>query len=89
MLVRGEGIHIYDIDGKKYMDWTSQAVCCNLGYTVPDAIQEAVATQLRELPMVYGGLGQCPVRARLCNLMAELCPGDINGFIFPSSFFYY
>jgi adenosylmethionine-8-amino-7-oxononanoate aminotransferase len=55
-----------------------------LGYTVPEAVQSAVETQLRDLSMVYGGLGIAPVRARLCNLMSELCPGDINGFLFPS-----
>ena len=34
--------------------------------------------------MVYGGLGLVEVRARLARLMSEICPGDLNGFVFPS-----
>ena len=84
MFVRSEGIYLYDEDDKEYMDWTCQAICTNLGYTVPEAVQKAVSDQLRDLPMVYGGLAMCPIRARLASLMAELCPADINGFLFPS-----
>ena len=32
ILTRGEGIYLHDIDGNKYMDWTSQAMCTNIGY---------------------------------------------------------
>merc|ERR1719217_1042640 len=40
--------------------------------------------QLDRLPYMYGGLGLAPIRAKLAKLLAELCPGDINGFLFPS-----
>jgi len=33
--------------------------------------------------MVYGGIGVTEVRLRLANLLSEVCPGDINGFVFP------
>ena len=81
----GEGIYVYDENGKQYMDWTSQAVCTNLGYTVPEHIREAVADQMEKLPFVYSGLAMTEPRARLSQLLAELLPGDLNGFIFPSS----
>lgn len=83
-LTRGEGVYLYDDVGKEYLDWTSQAVCTNLGHTVPDTVREAVNKQMDALPMVYGGLGLVEVRARLARLMSELCPGDLNGFVFPS-----
>ena len=83
-LTHGEGVYLYDRDGKEYLDWTSQAVCANLGHTVPESIQNAVAKQMNDLPMVYGGLGLVEVRARLARLMSEICPGDLNGFVFPS-----
>ena len=35
LLRSGEGSYLYDDDGKQYLDWTSQAVCANLGHTVP------------------------------------------------------
>jgi 4-aminobutyrate aminotransferase-like enzyme len=31
VLRQGEGVYLYDDDGKKFLDWTPQAVCSNLG----------------------------------------------------------
>ena len=56
LLRSGEGSYLYDDDGKQYLDWTSQAVCANLGHTVPQSVC-AHTTQLDTLPYVYGGLG--------------------------------
>ncbi|CAE8584343.1 unnamed protein product, partial [Polarella glacialis] len=81
---RGEGVYLYGSDGKKYLDWTSQAVCVNFGYTVPETVRNAITEQLDSLPYLYGGLGLVPVRAKLAKLLAELSPGDITGFLFPS-----
>jgi len=81
--VRGEGVYLYDNTGKQYIDWTSQAVCTNLGYDVPPAVVEAVQKQLTELPMVYGGLGIVEVRTRMAQLMSEILPEGIEGFLFP------
>lgn len=83
-IVKGEGIYLVGLDGKRYLDWTSQAVCSNFGYDVPKAIRDAVNHQMATLPYMYGGLGLVPVRAKLAKLMAEITPGDINGFLFPS-----
>merc|ERR1719498_890334 len=79
----GEGVYLYDKKGNKYLDWTSQAVCTNLGHSVPQAIKAAINKQLDAMPMVYGGIGATEVRLRLANLLSEICPGDINGFVFP------
>ena len=83
-LSHGEGVYMYDVDGNKYMDWTSQAVCANLGHDVPPAVKEAINNQLDQLPMAYGGMGLVEVRMRLCQLLSELCPGDMNSFLFPT-----
>ncbi|CAE7198563.1 unnamed protein product, partial [Symbiodinium sp. KB8] len=84
VIERGEGVYLYDTYGKKYLDWTSQAVCVNLGHTVPEVIKQGINEQLDSLPYVYGGLGLAPVRAKLAKLLAEICPGDLTGFLFPS-----
>ena len=34
-IARGEGVFLYDYNGKKYYDMTSQAINNNLGYTIP------------------------------------------------------
>ena len=48
-LERGEGVYLFDSKGNKYLDWTSQAVCTNLGYDVPPAVIEAVTKQVGAL----------------------------------------
>merc|ERR1719456_951038 len=40
-------------------------------------------TQLDRAPFIYTGLGATEIRLRLAQLMSEVCPGDINGFVFP------
>ena len=30
IIAKAEGVYMYDIHGKRYLDWTSQAVCTNL-----------------------------------------------------------
>ena len=84
ILERADGLYVYDSNGKEYLDWTSQAFCSNLGHTVPPAISAAVQKQMDTMPMAYGGLGLVEVRVRLAQLLSELCPGDLNGFVFPS-----
>jgi adenosylmethionine-8-amino-7-oxononanoate aminotransferase len=83
-VTHAEGVYIYDAEGKRYLDWTSQAVCNNFGYDVPDQVLQAVQRQMETLPFLYSGMGMVPVRARLSKLLAEICPGDINSFLFPS-----
>lgn len=85
LLVRGEGVYVWDVDGNKYIDWSSQAICVNLGHTVPEQVRKAAQEQLESLPFVYSGLGLTKPRIRLASLMAEIMPGDLTGFLFPTS----
>ena len=85
IISHGEGVYLYDDQGNKFLDWTSQAVCSNIGYTIPDSIVEGTVKQMTELPFVYGGLGITEVRARLSKLISEILPGDLEGVVFPSS----
>jgi len=49
VLVRGEGCHVWDRDGRRYLDATSGAFCVTLGYTRPDLI-EAMTRAAERLP---------------------------------------
>ncbi|MBC7872307.1 MAG: aminotransferase class III-fold pyridoxal phosphate-dependent enzyme, partial [Chitinophagaceae bacterium] len=43
---RGEGVYVWDANGKRYLDWSSQLVNVNIGHSHPHvvkAIQEQVA----------------------------------------------
>lgn len=83
-LAKGDGCYVVDNNGKKYMDFNSMAMCSHLGHTIPDSIMEAVIKQMRDLPYVYPGVGVAPIRAQLSSLLADIVPGDINTFFFPS-----
>jgi taurine--2-oxoglutarate transaminase len=84
-LTRGEGVYLYDDRGNQYLDWTSQAVCANLGHSLPQQVMDAALHQMQSLPFVYGGIGVTEVRARLNQLMAEILPGSLRPAVFPSS----
>ena len=84
-ITHGEGVYLYDDHGKQYLDWTSQAVCANLGHSVPPAIAQAAAHQINTLPFTYGGIGIPEVRTRMNQLMAEILPGNLRAAVFPSS----
>lgn len=83
-LAKGDGCYVVDHNGKKYMDFNSMAMCSHLGHTIPESIMEAVIKQMRDLPYVYPGVGVAPIRAQLSSLLADIVPGDINTFFFPS-----
>eukprot|EP00698_Gefionella_okellyi_P007296 TRINITY_DN1773_c0_g1_i1.p1 TRINITY_DN1773_c0_g1~~TRINITY_DN1773_c0_g1_i1.p1 ORF type:complete len:516 (+),score=149.47 TRINITY_DN1773_c0_g1_i1:47-1549(+) len=83
--VRGEGVYFYDASGKKYIDFNSMAMCVNLGHSPHPSIIKAVSDQMSEMAYAYPGVASTPVRAKLCKLLADIVPGDINNFIFPSS----
>lgn len=81
----GKGVYLFDDKGSKYLDWTSQAVCSNVGYDLPETVIDATMKQMKELPFIYGGLGITEIRARLSKLCGEILPGDLQGMVFPSS----
>jgi len=85
IITHGEGVYLYDDKGAKFLDWTSQAVCSNLGYDLPPAVLEATSKQQQKLPFVYSGLGITEIRARLSKLISQILPGDLQGMVFPSS----
>jgi taurine--2-oxoglutarate transaminase len=85
IITHGSGVHLFDDKGNKFLDWTSQAICSNAGYDLPDSVVDATMKQMKELPFIYGGLGIAEVRARLSKLCGEILPGDLQGMVFPSS----
>jgi 4-aminobutyrate--pyruvate transaminase len=56
IIERGEGIHVWDADGRKYIEGLAGLWCTSLGYSEPELI-EAATEQLRQLPFshVFGG----------------------------------
>lgn len=71
---RGEGVHIWDEQGRRYLDATAALWYCNVGYG-RDEIADAAAAQLRKLPAysTFGDLSNRPA-IELCERVAALAP---------------
>ena len=70
VLVRGEGVRLWDLDGKEYLDFLAGIAVCNLGHAHP-GIAAAVSAQVQELVHVsnlYYSLPQIRLAERLVEL---------------------
>jgi 4-aminobutyrate aminotransferase-like enzyme len=76
VLVGGQGCRVTDINGKSYLDCTSQAWTLALGYNHPEVIEAAI-DQIRTLAHVRAGFPTLP-RLLLAKKLADLCPGRLN-----------
>jgi taurine--2-oxoglutarate transaminase len=57
VIERGEGVYIYDADGKKYIDFSSQLIAVNIGHGHPK-VTEAVTEQMKEISYVFPGMAK-------------------------------
>jgi 4-aminobutyrate aminotransferase-like enzyme len=76
LLVRGKGCWVEDIDGKKYIDCTSQSWALYLGYA-NDAINRIVGEHMQNLSHVHQGFDTLP-RFALARKLAELAPKGLD-----------
>lgn len=71
-----KGVYLYDMDGKKYIDFSSGLMNVNIGHG-DQRITEAVVRQMQEVSYVTPGC-ITEVRALLGKKLAEICPGNLN-----------
>ena len=82
---RGEGAHVWDEDGNRYLDFTSGWGVTCIGHAHP-AITEALITQGRKIIQnPNSGLTYSPARARLLSLMQQILPGNLTHVFFTNS----
>ncbi len=77
---RAEGVYIYDANGKRYLDWSSQLVNMNIGHCHPHVVK-AIQDQAAKLCYVDPGFATGP-RGRLGELLAEVTPGTLSKALF-------
>lgn len=73
---RAKGVYVYDRDGKRYIDFSSQLMNVNIGHGHP-AISEAVLRQMKEVSYVYPGM-ITKVRGELGKKLAEISPRNLT-----------
>ena len=85
VIVRGEGIRIWDSDGLEIIDGMSGLWCVNLGYGREDLVAAATA-QMRELPF-YNAFFKTTTQpaAELAARIAALAPAGMRHVFFSSS----
>ncbi|HEY5331398.1 MAG TPA: aminotransferase class III-fold pyridoxal phosphate-dependent enzyme [Acidobacteriaceae bacterium] len=82
-VVDAEGCYITDANGKKYLDFSAQLMCMNLGHKNP-AVIASIAKQAQDLAYAMPGYATT-ARAELSKLLLEVLPKGINKFFFTTS----
>jgi adenosylmethionine-8-amino-7-oxononanoate aminotransferase len=84
IIVRGEGCHLEDSNGKRYLDGLAGLFAVQIGYSFGEEMGEAAAAQLRELPFYTNWSYAHPRAIELAAEVASLAPGDLNKVFFVS-----
>jgi putrescine aminotransferase len=85
VIVRGDGIYLWDSEGKQILDGMSGLWCVNVGYG-RTSISEAVYRQMETLPFYNSFFNTTNVPAvRLAALLAELAPPGFRHVFFTGS----
>ncbi|GEO07567.1 aspartate aminotransferase family protein [Segetibacter aerophilus] len=72
----GEGVYLYDYDGKRYIDFSSGLMNVNIGHG-DQRVTQAVVNQMQQVAYVTPSC-VTKVRGDLGKKLAEICPGDLN-----------
>lgn len=78
LFVQGEGMSLFDDDGREYLDFVSGIGSVNLGHAHP-AVADAVAAQMRKLVQV-SNLYHVEHRAELAERLSKLAGGGWKSF---------
>ena len=82
-IIDAEGCFFVDGNGNRYLDFSSQLMCVNLGHKNPVVI-EAIAAQARALPYIAPSYAT-NVRVELSKLLLEALPKGLEKFFFATS----
>lgn len=85
VLERGEGVHVWDSDGKRYLEGMAGLWCSALGYGNEELI-EAAREQLSRLSFthLFGGKSHDPA-IRLAEKLKEISPAPTSKVLYASS----
>jgi taurine--2-oxoglutarate transaminase len=76
----GKGAWFTSVDGRRYLDFNSQAMSVNIGHG-DERVADAISAQARKMAYAYPHAAHEP-RARLGAKLASLTPGDLDVMFF-------
>jgi taurine--2-oxoglutarate transaminase len=82
-VVDAEGCYFIDAHGRRYLDFSSQLMCVNLGHK-NQAVIEAIVQQARTLPYIAPSYAT-DARVELSRLLLEVLPEGLVKFFFTTS----
>ena len=77
VVARAEGVHYWDVHGKKYLDALSGIYVAALGHS-NTRVADAVKRQMDVLKLSTPMHGTNPMSIRLAHRLADIAPGDLN-----------
>ncbi|WP_404346520.1 aspartate aminotransferase family protein [Sutcliffiella horikoshii] len=84
VISHGNGVYLYDVTGKKYLDGSSGAVTASIGHHV-QAVIDAMADQASKVSFVYRSQFSSIPAEKLAKKLSSITPGDINWSFFVNS----
>ena len=83
LIADAEGVYFYDVKGKRYLDFSSQLICSNLGHK-NKAVIEAICEQAKKMAYLNPGFAT-DVRAKVSKLLIEVMPQGLEKFFYSTS----
>ena len=84
IIKRGQGCHVFDDGGRRYIDGLSGLYCANLGHSHGDEIGAVAHEQMRRLPYASNWTVAHPPSIELAARIAELAPPGLERVFFTS-----
>jgi adenosylmethionine-8-amino-7-oxononanoate aminotransferase len=84
IIERGEGCHVYDAHGRRFIDGLSGLFCVNVGHGYGDELGQAAHDQMRQLGYTPSWTQAHPRTIELAERIASLAPDGLNRVFFTS-----
>lgn len=85
VITRGEGVYIYDDEGKRYLEGMSGLWCASLGFS-ERRLADAAYRQLCELPFYHSFAGKVPaISTELAERLIRMAPAGMGKVLFANS----
>lgn len=85
VITRGEGVHVFDDEGREYIEGMAGLWCCSLGFS-ETRLADAAARQMRQLPFyhLFGGKSHPPA-IELAERLIDMAPAAFARVFFANS----
>ena len=85
VITRGEGVYVYDDEGRRYLEGLAGLWCASLGFS-ESRLAEAAHRQMTELPFYHSFSGRVPaVTTLLAEALIRIAPAGMSRALFANS----